>query len=183
MNLDRPPLEKEFLPLFMTNEPQIRGFLRAILRDPHAIDDVFQAVALVLWQKFDSYDSSRPFGAWARGIAAKEVLSMRREMARCPTPFSPEVVTAILDEFDRAVENRGLASEKMEAMERCVEALPSSLREMLMLRYGRSMNIQRVAAVFGRTDAATQRALSRVRKQLAECIKQRLATVGKGEFS
>lgn len=181
MNTDRKPLETKFLPLFMTNEPQIRGFIRAILHDPHAIDDVFQAVALVLWQKFDSYDARRPFGAWARGIAAKEVLSMRREMARCPTPFSPEIVTAILDEFDRAMEDHSLASEKMEAMEHCVEALSPSLREMLALRYGRSMNIQRVAVAFGRTVAATQRALSRVRKQLAECIKQRLTIVGKGE--
>jgi RNA polymerase sigma-70 factor, ECF subfamily len=181
MDVDGVSSEAEFLPLFMTNEAQIRAFIRALLHDPQAIDDVFQAVALVLWQKFDSYDPSRPFGAWARGVAAKEVLSMRRELAKCPTPFSPEVVTAILDEFERVVDDRGMASEKMEAMERCVEALPASLRELLALRYGKSMSIQRVATAIGRTVASTQRALSRIRKQLAECIKQRLAIVGKGE--
>lgn len=181
MDTDDTPPKAEFLPLFMTNEASIRAFIRALLYDPHVIDDVFQAVALVLWKKFDSYDARRPFGAWARGIAAKEVLSMRREMAKCPTPFSPEVVTAILDEFERVVDDRGMASERMEAMELCVEALPASLREMLALRYGKSMKIERVAEAFGRTVAATQRALSRIRKQLAECIKQRLAIVGRGE--
>jgi RNA polymerase sigma-70 factor (ECF subfamily) len=181
MHTDGVSPEAAFLPLFMTNEAQIRAFIRSLLRDPHAIDDVFQAVALVLWQKFDSYDARRPFGAWARGIAAKEVLSMRRQMANCPTPFSPEIVTSILDEFERVVESRGLASERIDAMERCIEALPSSLRELLALRYGKSMSIERVASSFGRTAAATQRALSRIRKQLAECIEQRLAATSRGE--
>ena len=38
----------EFLPLFMANVQHIRGFVRTLVHDPREVDDVFQAVALVL---------------------------------------------------------------------------------------------------------------------------------------
>jgi RNA polymerase sigma-70 factor, ECF subfamily len=171
----------DFLPLFMANESQIRAFIRTLVCDPRDVDDVFQAVALVLWQKFDTYDTSRPFGPWARGITAKEVLAMRRGNARCPTPFPPEVVVALLDEFERYVSSRGSDSEIAEALERCVEALPAASQKMLQLRYGQSLQIQQVASYLGQTLAATQRALSRIHKKLAECIEKRLAVTHRGE--
>ena len=171
----------DFLPLFMANEAQIRAFVRTLVYDPRDVDDVFQAVALVLWKKFDLYDVSRPFGPWARGITAKEVLAMRRGDARCPTPFPPDVVVALLDEFERFVSSRGSDSELAEALERCVEALPPASQKMLQLRYGQSLQIQQVASFLGQTVAATQRALSRIHKKLAECIERRLAAVRRGE--
>jgi RNA polymerase sigma-70 factor, ECF subfamily len=79
------------------------------------------------------------------------------------------------------VGSRGLTSERAEALERCVETLPKPYQEMLRLRYGKSLKISQVASAFGRTVAATQRALSRIRKRLAECIENRLATINDGE--
>ena len=171
----------EFLPRFMANEAKIRAFIRTLVDDPQAVDDVFQEVALVLWQKFDLYDPLRPFDAWARGIVAKEVLVMRRGKARCPTPFPPDVVAAILDEFERFVASGGMTSERAEALERCVEGLPPTSQKMLQLRYGKSMSVKQVASLLGRAIAPTQRALSRIRKRLAECIERRMAPARGGE--
>ena len=173
----------EFLPLFMANEAQIRAFVRTLVHDPRDVDDIFQTVALILWRKFDQYDPSRPFGPWARGIAAKEVLAMRRGNARCPTPFPPEAVVAILDEFERFLASRGSVSDTTEALDKCVEALPPNSQKMLQLRYGEAMQIQQVASQLGQTMGATQRALSRIHKRLADCIQRRLAAVNGGEAS
>jgi RNA polymerase sigma-70 factor, ECF subfamily len=175
--------DAEFLPLFIANETQIRAFVRTLVRDPRDVDDVFQAVALILWRKFDQYDSTRPFGPWARGIAAKEVLAMRRGNARCPTPFPPEVVVAILDQFEHFLQSRESVSETTEALDKCVEALPPNSQKMLQLRYGEAMQIRDVASRLGQTVGATQRALSRIHKRLAECIETRLAAVKGGESS
>ena len=165
----------------MANEARIRAFIRTLVSDPLAVDDVFQEVALVLWQKFDRYDPLRPFDAWARGVVAKEVLVMRRGKARCPTPFPPDVVVAILDEFERFVASGGMTSERAEALERCVETLPPLSQKMLRLRYGKSMSVKQVALSLGRTIAPTQRALSRIRQRLADCIERRLTSVSSGE--
>jgi RNA polymerase sigma-70 factor (ECF subfamily) len=138
---------------------------------------------LILWRKFDQYDPCRPFGPWARGIAAKEVLLMRRGNARCPTPFPPEAVVAILDEFERFLASRGSVSDTTEALDKCVDSLPPNSQRLLQLRYGEAMKIQQVASQLGQTMAATQRALSRIHKRLAECIERRLAAVNGGKGS
>src|SRR3990172_11558206 len=92
----------DYLRLFMANVGDIRAFLRTLVRNPRDLEDVLQSVALVLWEKFDQYDRERPFGAWARGVAAKEVLTMRRNAGRY-TCFSPEVVAAILDAYEARI--------------------------------------------------------------------------------
>jgi RNA polymerase sigma-70 factor (ECF subfamily) len=108
---------------------------------------------------------------------------MRRGNARCPTPFPPEVVVAILDEFERSLISRESLSEKREALDKCVEALPPTSQKMLQLRYGEAMQIRDVATRLGQNIGATQRALSRIHKRLADCIETRLSAVKGGESS
>src|SRR5262249_9389917 len=57
--------QNEFLPLFLKHQVGIRAFLGSLVRDPHARNDLFQEVALVLWHEFPRYDRARSFGAWA----------------------------------------------------------------------------------------------------------------------
>ena len=124
-------------------------------------------------ERFERYDPERPIGPWARGVAAKEVLAFRREAGRCPTPFSPEVVTRLLDSMDKRREQP--AGEREEALEKCLQALPRQSRDLLSLRYSQSLSMTSIAEQVGRTMAAVQRTLSRVRAQLTECIETRLA--------
>src|SRR4051812_31335152 len=70
-----------FMELFLRHQDDLRAFLGAMVRDPHARADLFQDVALTLWNRIDTYDPDRPFGAWARGIAAKKVLQLRERSA------------------------------------------------------------------------------------------------------
>jgi RNA polymerase sigma-70 factor, ECF subfamily len=164
----------EFLELFLANEASLRSAVRILVRDRSELDDTFQTIALTLWRKFDSYDASRPFGAWARGVAVKEVLQARRESGRRPTPFSPEAVQAILEALDRQEATQKDTTGQFEALERCIEALPSRWRQLIDLRYADGLCLSDMATRINRTLAATQRDLSRARRQLAECVKQRV---------
>lgn len=170
----------EFLRLFLAAEIDIRAFIRAIVRDSRDVDDVFQSVAVVLLEKFDQYDRGRSFGAWARGIAAKEVLMMWRKNGKSPTPFSPEIVNAIKDSYEQQLPVIGNTSERLDALEQCIGSLPGSWREMLDYRYRQALPIRTVAEKVGKTFAATQRALSRMHRRLAECVESRLA-ITKGD--
>lgn len=163
-----------FLELFLSNEADLSAFLRSLVRDTHDFEDTFQAVALTLWRKFDQYDQSRPFGAWARGVAAREVLLLRRDLKRQPIPFSPESVAAILDAFEHRLASNTARGERIELLEVCYRALPESSQQVLWLRYTQSLAIAEIAERLGRTAAATQRSLSRIREQIAECIQRRL---------
>lgn len=125
--------QETFLKSLLEHERDIRAFNGSIVRRPTVCDEVFQDVALTLWEQFDRYDPRRSFGAWARGIARNKILQRLRRDRRFPVLLSPEAISAVLEAFDRTEQR---ASARTEALQECLQALPPNSRELLRLRYG-----------------------------------------------
>lgn len=166
--------QEKFLEAFLNSETHLRAFLGAVVRDRQDRQDVFQDVALTLWRKFDQYDPQRPFGAWARGIAAKKVLQHRAKSGKNPTAFSPQAIGAIVEAMERIESRRPAWPTALDALEKCVELLPDNSRNLLEMRYGNEWPVARVAEQIAGTPAAVCMALSRVRAALRECVEERL---------
>ena len=47
--------KSRFLSLYLEIQPALRSYLLALLRDAEDMEDVFQEVSMVLWQRFDDY--------------------------------------------------------------------------------------------------------------------------------
>lgn len=165
------PRQTEFLPLFLASQGDLRAFIGALVRDPAVREDIFQNVALTLWESFDRFDRTRSFGAWARGIAARKVIHEHRRNARFPLVFSPEAVQAVLDAYDRS---EATASPRRIALEECLRPLPAGTRTVLALRYEDGLSGESIAVRTGSTADAVYQLLSRTRAALAECIRRRL---------
>jgi RNA polymerase sigma-70 factor (ECF subfamily) len=161
----------------MQHEAGLRAFLGAMLRTRALCDDVFQEVALTLWEQAERYDASRPFGPWARGIAANKVLERRRRDRRFPLAFSPETIEAVTRAFART---EASTRREAEALEHCLERLPERTRDLLAMRYEEDLSGDDIARRTGRTIVAIYQALSRARKALADCIRRRLAAEQEG---
>src|SRR5258708_34106656 len=84
----------EFMTLFLRHQAEVKAFIGSLVRDRHGRDDLLQEVALILWEKFPLYDPARSFGAWARGIAAKQVMQRWEKTRRLPMPFAPQTIQA-----------------------------------------------------------------------------------------
>lgn len=169
--------QDEFLKLFLKHQTDVKAFIGSLIFDSHLRDDVFQEVAVALWRQMDVYDGQRPFGAWARGIAARKVLQLRDQNARFPVLFSPETMQRVLEEFDRTEE---AASGTMDALRDCLRLLPAHSRQLLGLRYENSLTCEQIARQAGRTLDSVYQALSRIRSKLEECIRKRLSVSGEG---
>ncbi len=50
-------------------QPAVSAFVTSVVRDFRDRDDVLQDIAVAVIESFDSYDSDRPFTAWAMGVA------------------------------------------------------------------------------------------------------------------
>src|SRR5262249_49497912 len=138
--------QEEFLRLFLTHQADVRAFVGSLIRDRHASEDVFQEVALTLWQEFHRYDRVRSFRAWAGGIAAKKVLQRWDKTSRLPVPFAPEAIQAVLDAYDRT---EASASPRAEALQQCLEELPEKSRRLLALRYEKALKLHEIARHLG----------------------------------
>lgn len=163
----------QFLALFLTVQGDLRAFIGAVVRNPSAEEDVFQEIALTLWKNFGKYDSTRSFGAWARGVAAMKIKEDRRLRARAPQAYPDEVIEAVARGFD-SDEADGAWAEREHALRQCLEKLPENARKLITERYGQDNSIDSIAAGFCLSADAVYQALSRVRKQLRECIHKRL---------
>jgi RNA polymerase sigma-70 factor (ECF subfamily) len=163
--------QQEFLRLFLRYEAELKAFIGALVRDRHARDDLFQEVALILWEKFPGYDRTRSFGAWGRGIAANKMLQRWEKTGRVPTPLSPQAIQSVLDAYERT---ESAASARADALELCLERLAAKSRRLLAWRYEHSMSLDEIAGRLGHTLNAVYKALSRIRQRLQECIERRL---------
>jgi RNA polymerase sigma-70 factor (ECF subfamily) len=166
--------QEEFLSLFLKHQDDLRAFIAAVVRDRHARDDVFQEVALALWKDRPRYDPLRPFGAWARGVAANKLMQRGQKDRRLPVAFSPEAIQAVLDAYDRT--ERTDAAEA-DALEQCLERLPDHQRQLLTLRYQKSLKLAQIAEQLRTTEDAAHKALSRIRVRLRQCVEQRLTAL------
>lgn len=165
----------EFLNLFLQHQADLRAFIGAVLRDRAARDDLLQETALVLWKEFERYDRSRPFGAWARGIAAKKLLQ-RLDRGEPRSASLPEAaVPAILAAFDRT---GGPDDARRDALQACLDRLAERSRRLLTLRYEQGYSVAQLAQELGRSTEAVYKALARIRLKLRECIDQRLRAAG-----
>lgn len=167
------PDRDHFLPLFLAVQPDLRAFIGAAVRDPVTREDVFQEVAMILWKKFEAYDPARPFGAWARGIAARKILEDRRLRAKLPESCTPETLEALA---------RGFAQEEAEAswqdregaLNFCLEILPERSAHFIEARYHQGQSVEVMAREAKISVEALYQTLSRLRRQLRECVQRRL---------
>jgi RNA polymerase sigma-70 factor (ECF subfamily) len=166
----------EFLKLLLQHQTEVKAFIGAVVFDRHLREDVFQEVAVALWQQMDRYDWERPFAAWARGIAARKILQLRDQNARFPVAFAPETIQALLEEFDRTEET---SSASVDALRECLERLPAHSRRLLEWRYEQNLACEQIAGKTQRSLDAVYQTLSRIRAKLEECIRRRLAQSGK----
>jgi RNA polymerase sigma-70 factor (ECF subfamily) len=164
-------VREDFLQHFLRHEADLKAFIGSLVPDAHLRADVFQEVALTLWQQIDAYDPSRSFGAWARGIAAHKVLQMREKSARFPVAFAPETIEAVLAAFERTEAD---AADRAEALRACVARLPERSRALLALRYEQNLPCDEIARRMGGSLEAIYQSLSRIRARLELCIQRRL---------
>lgn len=162
-----------FLPLFLAAQPDLRAFIGAAVRDPVTREDVFQEVSMILWKKFDSFDGTRSFGAWARGIAARKIFEDRRLRAKLPEACTPETLEALSRGFVQE-EQEASWQDRERALNFCLEILPERSARFLEARYQQGQPVDTIALEAGLSADALYQILSRLRRQLRECVQRRL---------
>lgn len=134
----------EFVSLWTQYQPEVRRYVALLLPHPNDADDVIQQTATRLWEKFDQYDSQRPFVAWAIRFAYHEVLSWRQRQARERLVFSEDLIAQLHQTFgDEASKQPELdrllarfvdgksAPEDIDALQRMLDGNPDAQRRYI----------------------------------------------------
>jgi RNA polymerase sigma-70 factor (ECF subfamily) len=157
---------------FAAHEPAIRAYVRRLVPLRSDADDVLQDVAVVLWEKFDTFRPGEDFRAWAFGVARFEVLAWLRDRGRDRLVLDAAVVEQIAIE---AATVEPQLERQREALEKCLQRVGPTERKLLIEAYRPESRIQDVAAGSGRSEAGFYQWLHRMRRSLMDCIRARLA--------
>ncbi len=153
------------------------SFAYGVLRDWALAEDAVHNAFLVLMDKWREYDPAYGIFPWVRQMVffkAKEIVRRRR---RGTSVEDIELVDAVANalnaHFDeeRAAEHR----QRARALETCVDGLAAKARRILIGYYWDRKSCDELAGAIGQTANAVRITLSRMRKQLRQCVDTHLA--------
>lgn len=155
-------------------QPTVAAFVSSLVPNFHDAEDVLQCVAIALVNKADGFDPSKPFVAWALGIARIEVLRFRSKAHQDRLVFDDQVIDRVFEAYQSTLAE---LEEKKGAMAWCVGQVQGKAGRVLELHYLREQKPAQVAQTLGMSANAVFVTLHRVRLALRECIRNRLALV------
>jgi len=162
----------------MREQAFIQAYAFAIVRDHHLAEDVYQEVALILAQEWDTIptDAPRP---WLKEMVRRKALEAARK-ARRHVLLGPETLLAVADAFDAPTETAPGDEALRQAMAACVQKLPDDMRAVVDGRYRDDLSCERIAEHVGRSVQAVYALLKRARVALADCDERIAPAVEKG---
>jgi RNA polymerase sigma-70 factor (ECF subfamily) len=169
----QPHQAERFAALWTAAQSTIASFIRTLIPDYQQAEEVLQRVAVTLVRKFDQYDDSRPFAAWAVGVAKYEVLYFRRERATDKHLFGDDIVEQIAIRYELLAEE---ADPVREALRQCLEELKGRAKRVIDLRYRRGLKSLAIAEEMAVSGGAVRMLLCRVRESLRRCIERRVVS-------
>lgn len=157
-------------------EPRLRAFVSALVRDPAAVDDLVQEAFLVAWRNLDRYDRTLPFGPWLRGIARKLCLAHSRRIRDSRLAFLGDEILEHLNRLYHLLDHApgDTIEQQLASLRACLGHLPTHQRRVLLLHYEKELGCREIAATLGRTRESVKKLLQRARAWLGRCIEQRL---------
>ncbi|MCD6052235.1 MAG: polymerase sigma factor [Verrucomicrobia bacterium] len=163
---------ERFITLLNATHGRLLGFLRVMLGNSADAEDVLQRASLTMWRKFGEFDQTLDFFAWASSFAFYEAKNFQRVAARSKLHFDDELMARLAEE--RMVDLE-LKDARFEAMERCVEELDATSRDLVREFYLNDMQVEALAQRSGRAPQTLYNKLSILRRLLSECVRRKLA--------
>lgn len=145
--------------------------VRAIVRDPHLVEDTFSDVTLEIVRCWQAYDATRPFGPWARGLARRVALANLRRAGREVAALDAEVLELIGSDLEQQGGESFFEQHKGRLAE-CLGRLSETAQRLIRRRYFDDCSYHELAAAENKSTGALYVAFTRIHQALARCLKR-----------
>lgn len=158
---------------------------RAITGDGAVAEDVMQEAYVRAWENLDRFEGRSRFATWLTRIAVHEALARRRRgrrlvgLAAAETPDGELPAGSGSGPPSPSPEAESARGELRESLRRAVDALPSALRVVFVLREVERLSTAETAETLGLGESAVKVRLHRARRALRDDLERRIgATAG-----
>jgi RNA polymerase sigma-70 factor (ECF subfamily) len=169
MSLDHAQLVQALV----ADRARLLAYILSILSDEHAAEDVYQEVCTLALEKRDEIRDADHLGAWLRITARHRALKAIDRLRRGPRVLDDRMLDLLEPHWDSLA---ALESSRMvDALHTCLKQLTPHARQLVQLRYGQGIASSGIARQLSRPLNTIYVAMTRIHKQLGECIRKRLA--------
>lgn len=170
-------MKPELATEFIANRHILMSFIAGLVRDVHEAEDIFQEVWIRLAKASEQGVVIENQLKWCRGVAKNLILHYWRDH-RTARVIADSELLAFLNYVELAYEENEISprhwSNRQQALQDCVGALPEKSRGLLQLKYEEGYSIAEICERLGKSSAAVIKALLRLRAALAACVEKKL---------
>lgn len=161
----------EFMRELTRNQSRLRGLIRCLLISAKDVEDIWQNTNVVLLRKSSKFVPGTDFWAWSSEVARFEVLTYCKKLKRERLVFDEELISLLASEVQQ---RREKIDDRRDALQKCVQLLPSPQRQLLEMRYESNVTLDEMAERLNRPVGSIRQTLFRIREALLACCKRRL---------
>ncbi len=173
-----PQILNEAATHFIRDRHLLGAFIGGLVRDPHAAEDLLQEVWVRLASELEKGTVILNQPAWCRGVAKNLIHKYWEKNQRALPTADPDILSAFVDRiehcFQPADSDPQFATDRIAALDQCVESLPERSKRLLNLRYQLNATMDSITAETGLSFEAAKKALIRIRAGLLDCVRQKL---------
>lgn len=168
---------RELFEILMREHSQtLLAYIRAAIRDPGLVDDIWQETMIVAWRRLDDFDRSRPFGPWLRGIAARTVMAKLRRHRQLVQVEDLGELDYLSSRFEQVHSLAGdTLDEKLNALRDCVSRLSEDERRCIEGRYQDNLMPAQLSEKLSLQLETVKKRLQRAKQRLLACIESKLS--------
>ncbi len=170
-----PRSDEDFTELVKQHHRELLVYARALTRDQATARDIVQDAFIVAYDKINTFDVTRDFATWMRGI----VRNKWREWLRKNKRYTLDENEIARSDADVAAWQSAKAENEcdlFESLRDCLHRLPDNLSEAIQACYFEGRTGEEAAALLGIAPAAVRKRLQRARVLLKDCLDQKLPT-------
>jgi RNA polymerase sigma-70 factor, ECF subfamily len=165
--------ETEFLALLVKHEPGLRAYARIIVPDWDLVDESLQEASVTMWQKRGQLQSADGFVPWAKVILRFKCLKQLEKLRQGRPLLSDEILETLAerDASRSAIE----VTQRGRALHACLNQFSAEHRELLLAPHRSTGSVVEMAQRQEKSPNALYKLLGRLREQLLDCIRRRMA--------
>lgn len=160
----------EFTQLLSDCERRLFSYILALVWNVQDAEDLYQATAMTLWEKFDDFEPGTDFLRWSFATARLLTSNFQRTQRRHGEFLTPDLAETLADR--NASLPAGQFDLLAESLVDCMDHLSATDRRLVQLCYGEENPIKDIAEKIGRSAQSTYNSLFRIRRSLFDCIQR-----------
>lgn len=173
---EEPPSSRENLVLLLSqHQESLFRYIYCLVPVEADARDIQQETSLALYRKWEQFDTSRPFLAWAFRFAYLQVLKHREKSARSPLTFDPDVLDLLAGEHERVADQ---LDRRLRLLDGCLQKLPASEKDLVTSRYARRESAEILMDRLHLSRRTLFRRLELLRQRLHDCVTRQLESEG-----